>query len=76
VWTLSLRDGQIDFKTIFSKLAQYDLLGSYGMECCIKTKKMVHEKVPEFIKSYYKSYRQKHLMILLLETNKALIEKT
>jgi sugar phosphate isomerase/epimerase len=28
-------DGQVDFKTIFSKLSQYDFKG-WPMECCIK----------------------------------------
>jgi hypothetical protein len=46
------------------------------MECCIKNQEDGAREGAEFIKSYYKSYRQKHLMILLLETNKALIEKT
>jgi sugar phosphate isomerase/epimerase len=40
-------DGQVDFKTIFSKLSQYDFKGWAVMEweCCIKIKKMVLVKV-------------------------------
>jgi sugar phosphate isomerase/epimerase len=40
-------DGQVDFKTIFSKLSQYDFKGWAVMEweCCIKIKKMVLAKV-------------------------------
>jgi hypothetical protein len=39
-------DGQVDFKTIFSKLSQYDFKGwVMEWECCIKIKKMVLVKV-------------------------------
>jgi sugar phosphate isomerase/epimerase len=50
-------DGQVDFKTIFSKLAQYDFKGWAVMEweCCIKTKKTELKKVPNLFKPYYKS---------------------
>jgi sugar phosphate isomerase/epimerase len=49
-------DGQVDFKTIFSKLSQYDFKGWAVMEWGIKIKKMVLAKVLN-LKKYYKSDR-------------------
>jgi sugar phosphate isomerase/epimerase len=45
-------DGQVDFKTIFSKLAQYDFKGRAVMEweCCIKNQQDGAREGAEFIK--------------------------
>jgi sugar phosphate isomerase/epimerase len=47
-------DGQVDFKTIFSKLSQYDFKGWAVMEweCCIKNEDGAREGA-EFIKQHY-----------------------
>jgi len=48
----SLGDGQIDFKTIFSKLSQYDYKGWAVMEweCCLKNQEDGAREGAEFIK--------------------------
>src|SRR6478736_7046797 len=50
----SLGDGQVDFKTIFSKLAQYDFKGWAVMEweCCIKHPEDGAKEGAEFIKKH------------------------
>lgn len=50
----SLGDGQIDFKRIFSKLAQYDFKGWAVMEweCCIKDAETGAKEGAEFIKKH------------------------
>jgi sugar phosphate isomerase/epimerase len=47
-------DGQVDFKTIFSKLAQYDYAGWADMEweCCIKHPEDGAREGAEFIKKH------------------------
>ncbi|MCX2432492.1 sugar phosphate isomerase/epimerase family protein [Pedobacter sp. GR22-10] len=47
-------DGQVDFKTIFSKLAQYDFKGWAVMEweCCIKNQEDGAREGAEFIKNH------------------------
>ncbi|RNL51048.1 sugar phosphate isomerase/epimerase family protein [Pedobacter jejuensis] len=47
-------DGQVDFKTIFSKLAQYDFKGWAVMEweCCIKNQQDGAREGAEFIKNH------------------------
>lgn len=47
-------DGQVDFKTIFSKLAQYDFKGWAVMEweCCIKDSETGAREGVEFIKKH------------------------
>ncbi|MBC7417227.1 MAG: sugar phosphate isomerase/epimerase, partial [Pedobacter sp.] len=47
-------DGQVDFKTIFSKLAQYDFPGWAVMEweCCIKNQEDGAKEGAEFIKNH------------------------
>jgi len=47
-------DGQVDFKTIFSKLAQYDFKGWAVMEweCCIKNQEDGAREGSEFIKKH------------------------
>ncbi|HEY0176907.1 MAG TPA: sugar phosphate isomerase/epimerase [Pedobacter sp.] len=47
-------DGQVDFKTIFSKLAQYDFKGWAVMEweCCIKDSETGAKEGAEFIKKH------------------------
>jgi sugar phosphate isomerase/epimerase len=47
-------DGQVDFKTIFSKLAQYDFKGWAVMEweCCIKNQQDGAREGAEFIKKH------------------------
>jgi sugar phosphate isomerase/epimerase len=47
-------DGQVDFKTIFSKLAQYDFKGWAVMEweCCIKDSETGAREGAEFIKKH------------------------
>ena len=47
-------DGQVDFKTIFSKLAQYDFKGWAVMEweCCIKNQEDGAREGSEFIKNH------------------------
>ena len=47
-------DGQVDFKTIFSKLAQYDFPGWAVMEweCCIKNQEDGAREGAEFIKNH------------------------
>jgi len=47
-------DGQVDFKTIFSKLAQYDFKGWAVMEweCCIKDSETGAREGAEFIKNH------------------------
>jgi sugar phosphate isomerase/epimerase len=49
-------DGQVDFKTIFSKLSQYDFKGWAVMEweCCIKNQEDGAREGAEFIKNIIK----------------------
>ena len=54
----SLGDGQIDFKSIFSKLSQYDYDGWAVMEweCCIKSPEQGAREGAKFIADqYYRS---------------------
>jgi sugar phosphate isomerase/epimerase len=50
----SLGDGQVDFKSIFSKLAQYDFKGWAVMEweCCLKHPEVGAEEGAKFIKDH------------------------
>lgn len=50
----SLGDGQVDFKTIFSKLAQYDYTGWAVLEweCCIKSPEQGAKEGAPFIKEH------------------------
>ena len=50
----SLGDGQVDFKSIFSKLSQYDFDGwaTLEWECCIKSPEQGAKEGSKFIKDY------------------------
>ncbi len=50
----SLGDGQVDFKSIFSKLAQYDYSGWAVLEweCCIKSPEQGAAEGAPFIKNH------------------------
>jgi sugar phosphate isomerase/epimerase len=62
----SLGDGQVDFKTIFSKLTQYDYSGWAVMEweCCIKHPEDGAREGAHFIKRISSVLQKKPLMIL------------
>ena len=57
----SLGDGQIDFKSIFSKLAQYSYEGWAVLEweCCIKDQNVGATEGAEFIKNHIIPVTQK-----------------
>ena len=71
-------DGQIDFKTIFSKLAQYDFKGWAVMEweCCIKNQEDGAREGAEFIKNHIIKVTDKAFDdFAAVETNKAFNRK-